>query len=117
MLDPILPGWLEQRIAGRKLTPGNKRLVSALCREPASFLTPFLLAIYSGFGPSFRRNTAEFWGFMDAGFQNDIRKRARKTRVHRIGTTTRPFQGLSRKIKIHNSKTDAKISMFECKRV
>jgi len=38
MLDPILPGWLEQRIAGRKLTSGNKRLVSALCREPASFL-------------------------------------------------------------------------------
>jgi hypothetical protein len=33
------------------------------------------------------------------------------------GTKTRPFQELARKIKIHNSKTDAKISMSERKRV
>ena len=63
------------------------------------------------------RNTAGFWGFVDACFQDDIWKRSRKTRVHLAGIQTRPFQALSRKIKMRNSKTDTKISMFEHKRV
>ena len=70
-----------------------------------------------GRSPRAPRNTAGFGGFVDAGFQDDIGKRSRKTQVHRMDAQTRPFQELSRKIKIHNSKTNAKISMFECKRV
>lgn len=80
MLDPILPGWLEQRIAGRKLTPGNKRLVSALCREPASFLLVNVkeFAALAQVSPATVVRFMHFLGYSGySDFQQDLKKQLR----------------------------------------
>ena len=38
MFDIALPAWLENRLAGRSLTAGHRRILKALSDDPASFL-------------------------------------------------------------------------------
>lgn len=80
MLEPVLPEWLEKRIAGRKLTPGNKRLILALCREPASFLLVNVkeFATLAQVSPATVIRFVRFLGYPGySSFQQELKKQLR----------------------------------------